>query len=133
MLRKQSKAAQVQHLIAVFVYELQNLLHETLRALVLDVSLGGSKQGAHRVYIDATLDESSTGFAQLLQTVIIGGIHDSKQCARLERDASGVDVLDELTEHIWFEFLDNQGLVLLTSRLNWWEQEEKVLIIYRFS
>lgn len=31
----------------------------------------------------------------------------------MEGDAAGVDVLDELAEHVWFKLLDNERLVLL--------------------
>ena len=36
----------------------------------------------------------------------------TQQCPRLQRDAPGVDVLDELPEDVRLELLDDQGLVL---------------------
>lgn len=77
MLGQQCKAAQVEHLVAMLVHKLQHLLHQRLGALVLYVTLSGCQQSAHCVHIDAALHKASTGTTQLLQAVIIGGIHDT--------------------------------------------------------
>lgn len=94
VLGEEREAAQVEHFIAVLVDEFEHLLHETLGALVLDVSLGRCQQGAYRVHIDAALHEASTGTTQFFESVIVGRIHYAQQCPRLQRNASGVDVLD---------------------------------------
>lgn len=117
VLRQQRETAQVQHLIAVLVDKLQHLLHQTLGALVLDVPLGRSQQGAHGVHVDAALDKATAGTAQLLQPVVIGRVHDAQQRPRLQRDTARVDVLDELAEHVRLELFDDQRLVLLAGRL----------------
>lgn len=51
------------------------LLYERLGALVLDVALGRGEQSAHCVHVDAALHEASAGAPQLLQSVVVGGIH----------------------------------------------------------
>lgn len=77
VLRQQRKAAQIQHLIAVLVDELEHLLHQALGALVLDVLLGGGEQRAHRVHRDAALDEAGARSTQLLQPIVVGRVHDT--------------------------------------------------------
>jgi len=38
----------------------------------------------------------------------------TQQSARLQCHTARVNILDQLTEHIWFELLNDQGLMLLT-------------------
>ena len=54
-----------------------HLLHHGLGALVLYVSLGRGEQGAHRVHVDAALDEAGAGATQLVQTVVVGRVHQT--------------------------------------------------------
>ena len=43
----------------------------------LDVPLGGGEQGAHRVHVDATLDEARARTLQLVESVVVCRIHDA--------------------------------------------------------
>lgn len=77
MLWQQRKAAQIQHLIAVFIHKFQHSLHETFRAFELYILLSGRQQSANCVHINATLHESSTRGTQLVQIVKIGCIQNA--------------------------------------------------------
>ena len=82
-----------------------HLLQKELCALVLYVSLGGGQQGAHRIHSDAALRTVSVtvnqpahlykaraGVFELVQSVVVGSVHHAQQRARLQRDATRVDV-----------------------------------------
>ena len=56
---------------------IDHLLHEDFGALVLDVSLGCGEKGADSVDRDAGFYEGRARLLQLVQAVVIGGIHDS--------------------------------------------------------
>lgn len=119
VLRQQRETAQIEDLVAVLINELENFLHQTFGALVLDVSFGGCQQRAHRVHIDAALHESRASATQLFEPIVIGCIHDAEQSTWLQCYASRVYVFDELTEYIRFKFFNDQRLMLLTCRLHY--------------
>ncbi len=52
-----------------------HLLHQRLCALVLYVPLCGGEEGADGVDVDAALDEAGAGLLQLVQAVVVGGVH----------------------------------------------------------
>lgn len=101
----------------MLVHKFEHLLHQTFGALVLDVSFGRRQKCAHRIDINATLNESGTSATQLLEPIVIGCIHDAEQSAWLQCYAAGVNVLDQLTKDIRLEFFNDQRLMLLTCRL----------------
>ena len=50
---------------------------------------------------------------QLVQPVVVSSVHHPQQGPGLEGETPGVDVLDQLPEHVRLELLDDHGLVLL--------------------
>ena len=50
---------------------------------------------------------------QLVQAVVVSSVHHPQQGPGLEGQTAGVDVLDQLPEHVRLELLDDHGLVLL--------------------
>lgn len=60
MLREEGETAEVQHLVAVLIDKLEDLLHETLCAFVLDVAFGRGEESAHGIHVDAALNETRT-------------------------------------------------------------------------
>ena len=81
------------------------------------------------------LYEPGAGVLQLVQPVVVRSVHHSEQrpvrityhlllrnthyCTLpgLQRDAAGVDVLDQLPEHVGLELLDDERLVLFVLAL----------------
>lgn len=112
----------------MLIDELEHLLNEGLCALVLNVSLGGAQEGAHCIDGDATLNKAGARSSQLLQSVVIARIHDTKQSSRLQANLPSVNVLDELSENVRFKLLDDKRLMLLTGRLEGACEEEKTLL-----
>ena len=55
---------------------------------------------------------------ELVQAVVVGGVHYPEQRPGLEGDTAGVDVLDQLPEHVRLKLLDNDRLMLLNLVLN---------------
>lgn len=101
----------------MLIDELEHLLNERFCALVLNVSLGGAQEGAHCINGDATLNKAGASSSQLLQSVVVARVHDAKQSSRLQANLSSVNVLDELSENVGLELLDDERLMLLTGRL----------------
>ena len=63
------------------------------------------------------LYEARAGVFEFLQTVVVSSVHDAQQGPGLEGDAAGVDVLNELSEDVRLELLDNHGLVFFHATL----------------
>lgn len=101
----------------MLIDELEHLLNEGLCALVLNVALSGAQESAHCINGDAALNKAGARSSQLLQSVVVARIHDAKQSSRLQANLPSVNVLDELSENIRFELLDDERLMLLTGRL----------------
>lgn len=91
----------------MLVDKLEHLLHQRLRALILDVSLGRAQKRANSVDGDAALNEAGAGPPQFFKPVVVARIHDAQQRARLQTHLSGVDVLDELSEHVRLKLFNN--------------------------
>lgn len=83
VLWQQRKTAQIQHFVAVLIDEFEHFLHQTFGALVLNVSFGRCEERTHRINIDATLYETGTSATQLLESIVVGRIHDTEQSAWL--------------------------------------------------
>lgn len=87
--------------ITMFIDKLQDLLNERFCAFVLNVTLGTTQKSTNCVDCDASLLNKATACSlQLLETVIICGIHDAKQRSWLQCDIPCVNILDHLTKDI---------------------------------
>lgn len=102
----------------MLINEFENFLHQTFCAFILNVTFGRCQQRTNRVHINAALYKASTGSSQFLQTIVVGCIHDAQQCPWLQCHATRMDVLDQLTKNVWFEFLNNQRLMGLPRWLS---------------
>ena len=59
------------------------------------------------------LDKPGASMFELLQAVVVRSVHDPEQSPGLQSDTPGVDVLDQLPEHVWLKLFNNQSLVFL--------------------